>query len=128
MSVPAGPAALPEPGERGRLEVAPAVLRAIVEHAADTAPATRHRHRSVAGVGMGEAGPRARVTPRPGGEIDVRLSVTLVYPGPVRAAVATVRERIAADLRRMTGHRLRSLTVEVRALQSDHAPDPARVS
>lgn len=119
---------LPEPDERGRLDVGPAVLRTIVEHAADTAPAVRHRARTVAGLGMGEAGPSAKVTARPGGELDVRLSLTLVYPGPVRVAVAEVRERVAADLRRMTGHRLRSFVVEVDALQSDRAPRAGRVS
>lgn len=116
------------PEDRGGLEVDPAVLRTIVEYAADTAAATRHRTRSVAGLGMGSTGPSAKVTPRPGGEVDVRLSLTLVYPTPVRAAVAEVRERIAGDLHRMTGHRLRSFVVEVDALQSDRAPSAARVS
>lgn len=117
-----------DPAGRGRLDVGPAVLRKIVEHAADTAPATRHRTRTVAGLGVGEAGPSAKITPRPGGEVDIRLSLTLVYPGPVRAAVAEIRERIAADLRRMTGHRLRSFVVEVDALQSDRAPRGGRVT
>ncbi|WP_060722096.1 Asp23/Gls24 family envelope stress response protein [Pseudonocardia sp. EC080625-04] len=121
--------ALAEPDERGSLDVDPSVLRKIVEYAADTAPATRHRTRRVAGLGVGESGPSARVTARTGDEIDVRLWLTLVYPGPVRAAAAQVRERIAADLLRMTGHRLHRFTVEIGALQSDRSasPETARV-
>lgn len=118
----------PDAGERGGLDVDPAVLRKIVEYAAGTAPATRERTRTVAGLGMGSAGPSAKVTARSGDELDVRLSLALAYPGSVRAAVAEVRERVAADLRRMTGHRLRSLVVDVDALQSDRAPASARVS
>ncbi|BBG02949.1 MULTISPECIES: Asp23/Gls24 family envelope stress response protein [Pseudonocardia] len=116
--------ALPEPADRGSLDIDPAVLKKIVEYAADTAPATRHRARTVAGLGVGESRPSARVSTRSDDEIDVRLWVTLVYPGPVRAAVAEVRERVAADLRRMTGRRLRGFTVEVSALQSDRATEP----
>lgn len=138
---------LPDPAERGVLEIDPAVLRKIVEYAADTAPATRHRARRVAGLDVGESGPTARVTRRSGparstvgvtsddttghttgdaGEVDVRLRLTLAHPGSVRAAVAEVRERIDADLRRTTGHRLRGLTVEVEALRSgDAGPRPA---
>ncbi|MEJ8277874.1 hypothetical protein [Pseudonocardia spirodelae] len=123
---------LPDPADRGVLDVDPAVFRKIVEYAADTAPATRHRARRVAGLDVGESGPSARVTRRPGpargtvgeavggaGEVDVRLRVTLVHPGSVRAAVADIRERVDADLRRTTGHRLRGFTVEVEALQPD---------
>lgn len=121
--------ALPEPDERGALDVDPSVIKKIVEYAADTAPATRHRTRRLAGLGVGEARPSARVTTRSADEVDVRLWLTLVYPGAVRAAVADVRERISADLLRMTGHRLHRFTVEVGALQSDRAaaPEPARV-
>jgi len=122
--VTAGVSALTEPDDRGSLDIDPAVLKKIVEYAADTAPATRHRARTVAGLGMGETGPSARITTRADEEVDVRLRVTLVYPGPVRAAVAEVRERVAADLRRMTGRRLRRFTVEVDALQADRAAAP----
>lgn len=121
--------ALAEPEERGALDVDPSVLRKIVEHAADIAPSTRHRTRRVAGLGVGDAGPSAKVVARTADEVDVRLWLTLAYPTPVRAAVAEVRERIAADLLRMTGHRLGRFTVEVDALQSDRAsrPETARV-
>ncbi|ANY05000.1 hypothetical protein [Pseudonocardia sp. HH130630-07] len=120
---------LAEPGERGRLDVDPAVLRKIVEHAADTARSTRHRTRRLAGLDVGESGPSARVTARSSDQVDVRLRLTLVYPGAVRAAVADLRERVASDLLRMTGHRLHRFTVDVGALQSDtaSAPETARV-
>lgn len=119
---------LAEPEDRGTLEVDPSVLRKIVEYAADTAPATRHRTRRLAGVDVGEAGPSAKVVTRTADEVDVRLWLALSYPGPVRAAVAEIRERIAADLLRMTGHRVGRFTVEVDALQSDRAAARAQTA
>ena len=121
--------ALPEPAERGALDVDPSVLRKIVGYAADTASSTRHRTRRLAGVGVGDAGPSAKIVSRTADEVDVRIWLSLAYPGAVRAAVADVRERIAADLLRMTGRRLGRFTVEVDALQSDGAaqPETARV-
>ncbi|MEQ3552372.1 hypothetical protein WIS52_18005 [Pseudonocardia nematodicida] len=123
-----------DPGDRGALDIDTAVLRKIVEFAANGASAARHRVRSVAGVGVGDSGPRARVTPRSDADVDVRLRITLAYPGPVRAAVADIRERVAGDLWRMTGYRIREFSVEVDALQSArqsdraHAASTARVS
>ncbi|TCK24911.1 Asp23/Gls24 family envelope stress response protein [Pseudonocardia endophytica] len=120
------PSSLAEPESRGTLEIDPGVLRKIVEHAADQAPGTRHRTRTVAGLGVGESRPTARISAFPDG-IDVQLRVTLAYPAPIRETVADVRERIARDLDRIAGQTVRSLTVDVGALQSDREPDEPRV-
>lgn len=117
---------LAEAGERGTLEIDQAVLRKIVEHAADRAPGTRHRSRTVAGMGVGESGPSAKISSGADG-LDVRLSVALSYPSPIRSTVADVRERINRDLDRMAGQQVRSLSVEVDALQGDRVPESPRV-
>lgn len=117
---------LADPESRGTLEIDHTVLRKIVEHAADQAPGTRHRTRTVAGLGVGESRPTARISAFADG-IDVQLRVTLAYPVPIRETVADVRERIARDLDRIAGQKVRSLTVEVGALQSDREPDAPRV-
>jgi uncharacterized alkaline shock family protein YloU len=72
--------------ERGRLEIHPAVLRKIVEHAADQVPGTLRHERRLAGIDIGEAGASARVTTGSGdpSAVDVRLELTLQYPGSVR--------------------------------------------
>ncbi len=120
------PGTLAEPELRGTLEIDPSVLRKIVEHAADQAPGTRHRARTVAGLGVGESRPTARISAFADG-VDVQLRVTLAYPAPIRETVADVRERIARDLDRIAGQKVRSLTVDVGALQSDREPDQPRV-
>ena len=117
---------LAEAGERGTLEIDQAVLRKIVEHAADRAPGTRHRSRTVAGMGVGESGPSAKISSGADG-LDVRLSVALSYPSPSRSTVADVRERINRDLDRRAGQQVRSLSVEVDALQGDRVPESPRV-
>jgi uncharacterized alkaline shock family protein YloU len=120
------PGTLAEPEVRGTLEIDPTVLRKIVEHAADQAPGTRHRARTVAGLGVGESRPTAKISAY-GDGVDVQLRVTLAYPAPIRETVADVRERIAHDLDRIAGQKVRSLTVDVGALQSDRDPDEPRV-
>lgn len=124
MSAPApAPARVPPPGpvdpaERGTLTVAPAVLRAIVERAADAVAGTLPVQRSLRSSGIS-----ARVTAGGADAVDVRLEVALAYPGTVRDVVAAVRRRVAADLDRMAGRRLRRLTVTVAGLRA--APEPA---
>ena len=43
----------PEPAERGRLDIHPAVQRKIVEHAADDVPGTLGNERRLAGIDVG---------------------------------------------------------------------------
>lgn len=117
---------LADAGERGTLEIDPSVLRKIVEHAADRAPGTRHRSRTVAGMGVGDAGPSAKISTGADG-LDVRLHLALSYPSPIRSTVADVRERITRDLDRITGQQVRSLSVDVDALQGDTVPESPRV-
>jgi uncharacterized alkaline shock family protein YloU len=112
----------PDADERGALDIAPTVLRKVVEHATDLVPGTLHRERRLAGVEMGDSGPRARVTAT-GEAVDVRLELTCSYPEPVRETVAAVRAMVAAELERIAGHRVRSLAVTVSGLR---AAAPAR--
>ena len=74
-----------EPADRGSLDIHPAVLRKIVEYAADTVPGTLRNERRLAGIDVGEAGASARVTVGRGepAPVDVRLELTLRYPVPI---------------------------------------------
>jgi len=110
---------LPAVEERGRLEIHPAVLRKIVEHAADQVPGTLRHERRLAGIDMGEAGASARVITGAGDPptVDVRLELTLQYPAPVRTVVAAVRAKVGEELARVAGHRVRAMTVTIAGLR-----------
>lgn len=120
-------ATLPE--ERGRLDIDPVVLRKIVEHAADLVPGTLRHDRRLAGIGVGEAGASAKVTVGSGdaNSVDVRLELTLQYPASVRDVVEAVRARVGDDLVRLTGHRVRALSVTVAGLRGAPVAAPARL-
>ena len=121
---------LPAIAERGRLEIHPAVLRKIVEHAADQVPGTLRHERRLAGIDIGgEAGASARVATGPGDppSVDVRLELTLQYPASVRSVVDAVRAKVGDELVRITGHRVRAMTVTVAGLRSARPAASARV-
>ena len=119
---------LPAVAERGRLEIHPAVLRKIVEYAADQVPGTLRHERRLAGIDIGEAGASARVTTGSGDppSVDVRIELTLQYPAPVRTVVEAVRAKVGDELARIAGHRVRAMTVTVAGLRSAR-PAPARL-
>ncbi len=121
------PVSVPDPDERGRTEIHPSVLRKVAEHAADGTPGTLRHERRVAGVGMGSSGASAEVTDGPDGVVDVRLELTLQYPAPVRRTVDAVRARVAEELTRITGRRVRNLAVTVSGLRGADDGAGARV-
>ncbi len=104
---------------RGTLEIAPVVLRKIVEHAADQVPGTLRLGRRLAGIDVGESGASAKVTVGSGDPdaVDIRLELTLQYPAAVRDVVEAVRARVGDELTRLAGRRVRALTVTVSGLR-----------
>jgi uncharacterized alkaline shock family protein YloU len=123
----ADPPATARPGpadDRGRLDVHPAVLRKIVQYAADQVPGTLHRGRSLAGFEVGDAGIKAKVSTSGVNTVDVRLDLALAYPAPVRESVAAVRDRVAGELERLAGYRVRTLAVTVTGLRGASAAGP----
>jgi uncharacterized alkaline shock family protein YloU len=116
----------PDADERGVLDIDPAVLRKIVEYVTDQTPGTLHRERRLAGLDVGDAGPRARISAS-GESVDVRLELACAYPTPVRTTVAAVRERITAELARLAGYQVRSLAVTVSGLRPPAGPARPRI-
>ncbi|CAM01176.1 putative alkaline shock family protein YloU [Saccharopolyspora erythraea NRRL 2338] len=106
---------LPEPAERGTLDIDRTVLRKIAEHAADEVAGGARVRRRLAGVGLGEHGASAHVA-GPDRELRIRLDVVLRYPAPVRETVRRMRERITAELERIAGCRVRTVDVTVSAM------------
>lgn len=115
---PAGPSTSDGIEDRGRLDIHESVLRKVAEHSADQVPGTARTAKTVAGVGVGDRGATARIAVR-ADRVDVRLDVALHYPGAVRDTVANLRERVGAELNRVTGYRLGSMDVTVSALVSE---------
>lgn len=110
-----------EPAERGRLEIAPSVLRKIVEHVADQAPGSLRGTRRVAGVGVGETAAVAKVAV--GADIvDIRLELGLRYPESVPEMVGRIRERVSEEVTRITGLRVRTFDVTVSGLHRAQTP------
>jgi uncharacterized alkaline shock family protein YloU len=116
--------------ERGRLEIHPAVLRKIVEHAADQVPGTARHERRLAGIDVGEVGAIAKVVPGVGGPdtVDVALELTLRYPAVVRSVIEAVREQVGAELDRIAGYRLRAFTATVSGFRGAGPTQVARIN
>jgi uncharacterized alkaline shock family protein YloU len=110
-----------DPEERGRLRIDPLVLRKIAEHTVDLMPDTLPAPRTVAGVGLGNAGATAKATVS-GQRVDLLLELALRYPGPVRSTVDRLRSRIGDEVRRITGYQVRSIAVTVTALLPEPSP------
>jgi uncharacterized alkaline shock family protein YloU len=110
-----------DPEERGRLRIDPSVLRKIAERTADLTPGALPAPRTVAGVGLGNAGATAKATVA-GQRVDLRIELALRYPGPVRSTVDRLRSRIGDEVRRITGYQVRSIAVTVTALLPEPSP------
>jgi uncharacterized alkaline shock family protein YloU len=93
--------------ERGDLHINRSVLRKIAEHAADVDPGSARSGRKHA-AGAEISGPDDALR--------VRLTVALRYPNPVRDTVASMRERVEAELSRIAGCTVRSIDVTVSGL------------
>lgn len=113
----------PDPvGDRGRLEIADAVVRRVIEHAADSTVGTTGARRHRAGFVPVGAGTSARIATR-ADVVDVRLEVALAYPAPILRTVEAVRSRVREQVHTLTGYSVRSLDVVVAALALP-APSP----
>ena len=89
------------------------MLRKIAAHAADVDPGSaRSGRKHTAGAEVSG----------PDDALRVRLTVALRYPNPVRDIVASMRERVSAELSRIAGCRVRSVDVTVSALVPPAAP------
>ena len=111
------------------MDIHPAVLRKIVEHAADQVPGTLRHERRLAGIDVGEVGAVAKVLT--GGDdattVDVAVELTLRYPAAVATVVDAVRDMVGSELDRLAGHRLRGFTVTVSGLRGADRPQVARL-
>ncbi len=113
----------------GTLDIAPVVLKKIVEHAADQVPGTLRNERRLAGIDVGDSGSHARIVTGSGDPtaVDVRLELTLQYPASVRTVVDAMRAKVGEELTRISGHHVRALTVTVSGLRGAPAAAAPRI-
>ncbi|MFC5287835.1 Asp23/Gls24 family envelope stress response protein [Actinokineospora guangxiensis] len=110
-TAPAAPA-VSDGADRGTLTIAPVVVRKVAEHAADSTPGTARTTRT---LGLGQHGATAEVD-GDGPGVDVRLELALNYPAAVRAVADAVRAKVTEDVERITGYRVRGVSVVVTGL------------
>ncbi|MFF2955775.1 hypothetical protein ACFVVU_31065 [Kitasatospora sp. NPDC057965] len=107
-----------EPGARGRLRIADRVHARIAARAAREALADAWHDRTVRG-----GPPKVSVTgpATPSSPVTVRVSVDLPFPADLAALARAVRDRVAADIRTMTGARVGEVVVVVERLVAEAA-------
>ena len=99
-------------GDRGALTIAPAVVRRVAERAADSTPGAPRTPRA---RGLGEQGASASID-GDGPRVDVRIELAISYPAAVRAVATAIRAKVADDVERITGYRVRGVDVVVTGL------------
>lgn len=112
---------LPEPADRGSLEIDRTVLRKITEHAIRNVPGCVPVRRTGSNLGLGDRGPSATLH-GPDSELRIRLEVPLTYPAPIRETVHEVRERVTHELEELADCRVRTIDVTVWALVPEQKP------
>ena len=127
--LPAEPGLI-DPAERGRLDIAPAVLEKLGTRLIAETDGVGGAARRVLGVALGtDAEDRsARVNATVDGAIallDVRLSIA--YPAPVGATCRRVRATLVERLSALTGLEVREVDITVVALTSTDATTSRRV-
>ncbi|MFB6891966.1 hypothetical protein ACFCX4_21960 [Kitasatospora sp. NPDC056327] len=105
-----------EPGARGRLRIADRVYARIAARAAREALDEAWQGRAVRGgpPRVSAGGPTA-----PSAPITVRVAVDLPFPADLAALARTVRDRIGADVRALTGTRVAEVVVVVERLVTE---------
>lgn len=104
----------PSHDDRGRLEVAPVVVRKVAERAADLTPGTLPSPRRV-GIGTRGRGAQAKIDGE-GSIVTVALQLALRYPSPIRELSEAVRKHVSDEVQRITGYRVGSVRITVSAL------------
>lgn len=112
VSDPTTGSAVTDAAERGTLTIAPVVVRRVAERAADSTPGTARTARA---LGLGQQGAAAEVD-GDGPGVDVRLELAFAYPAAVRAVADAVRAKVTEDVERITGYRVRGVSVVVTGL------------
>jgi uncharacterized alkaline shock family protein YloU len=109
----------PDTRPRGRTDIAERVLERIATHALTEVDEVGGAARRLLGVRLGQdstgTGPRvdAHVD---GGLATLRMTVSVVYPAPVRRVTRRLREHVTSRVEEFTGLDVRQVDVDVASL------------
>lgn len=114
-----------EPADRGRLDIADAVLEKVAVHAASGLEHVGGATRRVLGVTMGAQDPdravRAGITRR-GDSATAAVALSVTYPSPIAQVAATARAAVADQIAATTGVAVDRVDVTVTALYNPTRP------
>jgi uncharacterized alkaline shock family protein YloU len=123
MTAPGRPESPPaEPAEeRGRTEIADQVLERIAAHALTEVEEVGGVARRVMGVPLGQDS--TQIGPKVDAHVDgrlatLRMTVSVVYPAPVRQVARRVREHVAGRVAEFTGLDVRQVDIDIASLVS----------
>lgn len=118
-------AGLPEPAERGRLDIAAQVVERVATIAASEV-------RGVRSVGSGLEGMVGRQYPKAKAEVAgdqarVRLDIAVAWPSPLGRTAAAVRDRVRVQLQSLLGLTVDIVDVTVATVTQAAPPSDRRV-
>jgi uncharacterized alkaline shock family protein YloU len=107
------------PEERGRTRIADQVLARIATHALSEVDEVGGVARRVLGVPLGQD--RGAAEPKVDAHVDgriatLRMTVSVVYPAPVRQVASRLREHVAGRVSEFTGLDVRQVDVDIASL------------
>ncbi len=118
-------AALPDPAERGRLDIAERVIERLATIAAGEVPGVRRVGSGLEGV-VGRQYPNVRAEVA-GGHARVRVDIAVVWPAPLGRTAAAVRDRVRDQLQSLAGMTVDAVDVTVATVTQPAAPNERRV-
>lgn len=122
----AGPDGSSDPGQRGRLTIAPRVVERVAQRAVAEVDSATGSPTRVLGIALG-TGDSARVSATVHADAaDVTVDMSVTWPAPVREVTEQVRSRVATQLRELVGIQHTHVAIRVTALVTE-APEQRRV-
>lgn len=117
--VPTSPAALRPPETRGRTEIVDRVLERIAARAVTEVDQAGGAARRLLGVPLGRD--TEHTAPRATAHVDgqlatLQVSMSVVYPAPIRQVTRRVRDQIITRVSELTGLEVRQVDIEIARL------------
>lgn len=118
-------AGLPDPAERGRLDIAERVVERVATIAAVEVPGVNSVGSTLEGM-LGRQYPKAKAQVA-GSQARVSLDIAVAWPSPLGRTAAAVRERVRTQLQSLLGLTVDIVDVTVASVTQAAPPSDRRV-
>lgn len=109
-----------DPGQRGRLTIAPRVVERVAQFAVNEIDSATGSARKVLGIAVGTSSENAQVSATVHDDAaDVSVQLSVRWPASVRDVTEQVRSRIVARLHDIVGIQFAHVAIRVTALVAD---------